>query len=379
MTVKFIHTSDWQLGITRHFLPPEAQARYSEARLEAVRAIAALAREEGCSFVVVAGDVFESNQMDRQNVIRALDAMAGFGMPLYLLPGNHDHDNAASVYRSAAFLEHRPENVVVLSTSDTVVVPGVDVEVIGAPWDSRQPLLDLVAKTCSSLSRSEGPLRVLVAHGAIDEGSPDPEDPSLISLSAAQDAVTSGCVNYIALGDRHSVTEVGQTQRIWYSGTPVATDFGEDQPNRALVVELGFESVSVTARAVGAWAFVRKAFDVNGAEEVDLVGEWLGGIEDKRTTVVKLSFIGTLNLTQKARLDSVLEHYADLFAALETWERQTELVVLPDEQDLQELGLTGFAAATLEELRAQASTGSEQAAVAQDAMSLLYRLAGGGS
>ena len=328
---------------------------------------------------MVAGDVFESNQMDRQNVIRALDAMAGFAMPLYLLPGNHDHDNAASVYRSAAFLEHCPDNVVVLSTSDAVVVPGADVEVIGAPWDSRQPLLDLVAKTCSSLSRSEGPLRVLVAHGAIDEGSPDPEDPSLISLSAAQDAVTSGCVNYIALGDRHSVTEVGQTQRIWYSGTPLATDFGEDQPNRALVVELGFESVAVTARAVGAWAFVRKAFDVNGADEVDLVDEWLGGIEDKRTTVVKLSFIGTLNLTQKARLDSVLEHYADLFAALETWERHTELVVLPDEQDLQELGLTGFAAATLEELRAQASTGSEQAAVAQDAMSLLYRLAGGGS
>jgi DNA repair exonuclease SbcCD nuclease subunit len=378
VTVKFIHTSDWQLGITRHFLPPEAQARYSEARLDAVRAIAALAREEDCSFVVVAGDVFESNQMDRQGVIRALDAMAGFDVPVYLLPGNHDHDNAASVYRSPAFQQHCPSNVTVLDTSDAVVVPGIGVEVIGAPWDSRQPLLDLVAKTCSGLSRSEGPLRVLVAHGAIDEGSPDPQNPSLISLSAAEDAVTSGCVNYIALGDRHSVTPVGQTNRIWYSGTPVATDFGEEEPNSALVVELDFEAIAVTARSVGAWTFVRRAFDVNGPDEVSLVDEWLGGIEDKRTTVVKVSFIGTLNLTQKSHLDSVLEHYSDLFAALDTWERQTELVVLPDEQDLQELGLSGFAAATLEELRAQASAGGEQAAVAQDAMSLLYRLAGGG-
>jgi len=84
---RFIHTGDWQLGMTRHFLSPDAQARYSEARLEAVRDIAKLARAEGCSFVTVSGDVFESNHLDRQVVVRALDAMAAFDVPVYLLPG----------------------------------------------------------------------------------------------------------------------------------------------------------------------------------------------------------------------------------------------------------------------------------------------------
>src|ERR1035438_4326805 len=112
--VRFLHTGDWQLGMTRHFLSADAQARYSEARLDAIRRIAALARTEGCAFVIVSGDVFESNHLDRQVVIRSLDAMAAFDVPLYLLPGNHDPINAGSVYRSAAFQDHCPEQVDVL-------------------------------------------------------------------------------------------------------------------------------------------------------------------------------------------------------------------------------------------------------------------------
>jgi DNA repair exonuclease SbcCD nuclease subunit len=377
-TIRFIHTGDWQLGITRHFLSVEAQARYSEARLDAIRSIAKLARDEECSFVVVGGDVFDSNHLDRQTIIRALDAMASFTVPVYLLPGNHDSDNAASVYRSSAFLEHRPANVVVLDTPDPVAVPGTAAEVVGAPWNSKQPLSDLVAATCSTLVPPDAVLRVLVAHGAIDEGNPDPTNPSLICLGKARNAVACGCVHYIALGDRHSLTEVGETGRIWYAGTPLATDFGEEKPNHVLLVELDQESISVEPRQVGSWSFLRRVFDVNNRDEVDAVSEWLTTIAEKRNTVVKLSFVGTLSLIEKARLDAILEHFSDLFAALETWERQTDLAVLPDDGDLRDLGLTGFAADTLQELRVQAASRGESGEVAQDALSLLYRLAGGG-
>ena len=72
---KFLHTADWQLGMTRHFLSDEAQARFTAARIEAITTIGALAVQEGCSFVVVGGDVFESNQVERQVVVRSLEAM----------------------------------------------------------------------------------------------------------------------------------------------------------------------------------------------------------------------------------------------------------------------------------------------------------------
>ena len=40
---KFLHTADWQLGMTRHFLSDEAQARFTAARIEAITTIGALA------------------------------------------------------------------------------------------------------------------------------------------------------------------------------------------------------------------------------------------------------------------------------------------------------------------------------------------------
>jgi DNA repair exonuclease SbcCD nuclease subunit len=82
--VRLIHSADWQIGMTRHFLTPEAQNRYSEARLESIRSIAELATREACDFVVIGGDVFESNQLDRQVASRALDAMAAFNVPVFL-------------------------------------------------------------------------------------------------------------------------------------------------------------------------------------------------------------------------------------------------------------------------------------------------------
>ncbi len=51
--VRFLHTGDWQLGMTRRFLPAEAQARYTQDRLDAVERLGRLASEENCRFRVV--------------------------------------------------------------------------------------------------------------------------------------------------------------------------------------------------------------------------------------------------------------------------------------------------------------------------------------
>ncbi len=98
---RFLHSADWQLGMTRHFLSEEAQARFSQDRLDAVRALGRLARDEACEFVVVAGDVFESNQVDRRTIARAIEALRAIDVPVYLLPGNHDPLDAASVVSGA--------------------------------------------------------------------------------------------------------------------------------------------------------------------------------------------------------------------------------------------------------------------------------------
>ena len=113
--MRFIHTADWQLGMTRHFLNGDAQPRYSAARRDAVRALGDVAAETGAEFVVVAGDVFEHNQLDPRVVSQSLEAMRAIGIPVYLLPGNHDPLDASSVYTSALFIAEQPANVHVLA------------------------------------------------------------------------------------------------------------------------------------------------------------------------------------------------------------------------------------------------------------------------
>ena len=50
--VRFLHTSDWQLGMTRHYLEGEAQSRYTGDRVETIRRIGELARARGWASVV---------------------------------------------------------------------------------------------------------------------------------------------------------------------------------------------------------------------------------------------------------------------------------------------------------------------------------------
>jgi DNA repair exonuclease SbcCD nuclease subunit len=373
--VTFLHTGDWQLGMTRRFLSDEALARFSAARLASIRAIGEIAAARGCDFVVCAGDVFEHNAVDRQVVLRALEALSSVRVPVYLLPGNHDPLDAASVYRSATFSAHAPAHVHVLDGSQVHrPVPGIEVH--GAPWTSKRPLSDLVAERCAGFSADPDVRRVLVAHGAIDRGAPDPDDPALIGLEAVEGLLDDGCLHYLALGDRHSCTDVGRTGRVRYAGAPEPTDFDETDPGKVLVVSLADDSCQVEPVQVGTWRFVRRHLDLSGAEDVDAVETWLAAQPDKTTTIVRLSWVGTLPLRESARLEAMVAHFADIYASVHVWERACDLAVLADDTDFSDLGLAGFAERTVEDLRAQAQGTGDEATSARDALALLYRLAG---
>ena len=375
--VKFLHTADWQLGMTRHFLAGEAQARFDGARIDVIRTIGTLAVDEGCGFVVVCGDVFESNQVNRPVILRAFEAMSATPqVTFYLLPGNHDPLDASSVYTSRTFVEHKPDNVVVLEDSNPVEAAS-GVELVPAPWFTKRPLTDLVADACDLLEDGDA-VRIAVGHGAVDTLSPDKSNPALISLSTLEERIERGQIHYVALGDRHSTTDVGTTGRVWYSGAPEPTDYDEVRPGNVLVVELEADRIQVQERPIGDWRFLSDERELTSEEDLDNLEKWLDSVDSKERTIVKLALIGQLSLAQKARLDRLLEHHSELLAALETWERRSELVVVPDDTDLDKLELSGFAREAAEDLSGLAESGN-QAEAARDALALLHRLAGADS
>src|ERR1700712_4087294 len=270
--MRFVHTADWQLGMTRHFLNGEAQPRYSAARRDVVAGLGPLVAETGAEFVVVAGDVFEHNQLAPRDVSQSLEAMRAIGVPVYLLPGNHDPLDASSVYTSALFLKERPSNVTVLDRDGVHEVrPGV--KIVAAPWRSKAPTTELVGEVLAGLS-DDGATRILVGHGGVDILDPDPDKPSVIPLSALESALARGAVHYVALGDKHSRTQVGSSGRIWYSGSPEVTNYDdiEPDPGHVLLVDIDEDDplrpVRVDAQHIGRWRFVTLCRTVDSSRDV---------------------------------------------------------------------------------------------------------------
>jgi DNA repair exonuclease SbcCD nuclease subunit len=382
--MRFLHTADWQLGMTRHFLSGDAQPRYSAARRDAVTGLGALAAEVGAEFVVVAGDVFEHNQLAPQVIGQSLEAMRAVGIPVYLLPGNHDPLDASSVYTSALFTAECPDNVVVLDRAGVHQVrPGL--EIVAAPWRSKAPTNDLVAEVLADLPPAPV-TRVLVAHGGVDVLDPDRDKPSLIRLSELDDALAGGAVHYVALGDKHSLTHVGSSGRVWYSGSPEVTNFDdvESNPGHVLIVDIDESdprrAVAVTPRHIGHWRFVTLQCQVDTSRDIADLDMNLDLMTEKDRAVVRLALTGSLTVTDRAALDACLDKYARLFAWLGLWERHTDLAVIPADGEFTDLGIGGFAAAAVDELVASARAGDTESAVdAQAALALLLRLADKGA
>ena len=376
--MRFLHTADWQLGMTRHFLNGEAQPRYSAARREAVVAVGALAAASGAEFVVVAGDVFEHNQLAPREISQSLEAMRTIGVPVFLLPGNHDPLDAASVYTSALFTDECPSHVTVLDRAGVHPVrPGL--ELVAAPWRSKAPTSDLIGDVLDGLP-ADGVTRIVVGHGAVDLIDPGKDKPSLIRLAAVEAALARGAVHYVALGDKHSRTSVGTTGRVWYSGSPEVTNYDdiEADSGHALVVDIDDDDprrpVRVGAERLGRWRFVTLTRSVDDSRDIADLDLNLDLMPDKDRTVVRLGLTGSLTVTDKARLDACLDRYSRVFAALSVWERGTDIAVLPADGEFDDLGIGGFAAAAVDELVELARTDGDGADDARAALALLLRL-----
>jgi DNA repair exonuclease SbcCD nuclease subunit len=328
--------------MTRHFLEEEAQARFTQARFDAVRAIGKLAQEEHASFVLVCGDVFESNLVERKTVLRALEAMASISVPVFLLPGNHDPLDAASVFRSSTFESKKPPNVHLLADTKPVAIePGV--ELVGAPWHTKRPLTDLVSQAVNQIPRSAGVIRIVAGHGDLDSLSPNQDNPALISSREVELAIREGLIHYVALGERHSVTRGSDTDRVWFSGTPEATDYLEEKSGCALIVDLSPSQCQVHERKTGSWQFVHRSLEFSTDADINQLESFLKDTVNKDKTIVRLGLKGVLSLEGRARLDELIQEHQNLFAAIVVWERESNIVLKPTDLDLEKLSLSGFA------------------------------------
>lgn len=382
-SVTFIHSSDFQIGKEYWFLRGEAQARYAEARNDAIAALGRLATESGAQFIVVAGDVFEYNALSAQAQRRAKEELERLPVPVYLLPGNHDPLVADAILRKV-----EGGNVHVLDTSEPVEVEveGGIVELVGAPYLTKRATHDIVAAALEPLEPSDR-IRILVGHGQVSSRAAEPA-PDVIDLPTVEAALAAGTVDYVALGDTHSTMSLGSTGAVWFSGAPETTDFhvldgdkGENASGNALVVRVKKKpagspagapraSVEVDSHRVGAWTFDALFAHANSEDDVRAFLDTLEAYPDKKRTVIKYGLAGTISLSAQQALEDGIARWAPVFAALYERDRTMDLVVEPQPEEIADLGLRGYAAHALEELVEDMAHDP----IARDAANLLFRL-----
>ncbi|MFC9692878.1 exonuclease SbcCD subunit D [Kribbella sp. NPDC056951] len=369
-SITFLHSSDWQLGMLRRFLGPDGQARWGQARLDAVARIGEVAERTGAAFVVVTGDVFEHNQVERQTILRACEALKRIAVPVVLLPGNHDALEPGSLWTSSQWQAHAPDHVIVLTdTTPIEIVPGV--EVVGAPWRSRRPTSDPAAAAYTNLEPAPpGTTRILLVHGQLTSLSGGMSEVPPIDQPALEAAVATKKVQYVGLGDRHSTTKV--TDRIWFSGTQEVTTPEETDPGNVLKVTVSQSSIDVEPIRVGAWHMVDHRVELFDEESLKALEDWFAELPDKERTYVRLAGDGSLSLPLLSRLDTMIDVQGEAFASVEKWAKFWTVRPAPDAADLDALQLSGPARAAMEELR-QALAGGDESAGA--ALSLMHRLA----
>ena len=100
--MKFIHSADWQIGkVFKQFGPKEENLR--RARLDAIENIGRLAINEGINYVLVAGDVYDSEAPSELTFHAPFERMKLFPrVHWHLLPGNHDPHRPQGIWERAA-------------------------------------------------------------------------------------------------------------------------------------------------------------------------------------------------------------------------------------------------------------------------------------
>jgi len=194
--MRFVHTSDWQLGMKAAHVGKAAE-KVRAARLEAIRNIQQLAREENVDFVLIAGDTFEDHGVGRKLVAEVGDLLAGFDCEVYLIPGNHDPWTLGGVWDHAC--ERWSKRIHVLAEPKVVEVKGGYLYPcpLTQRWSDQDPTEWIPRE-------SRDGIRIGLAHGSLKSPLWEGQQNHPIAIDAAQRAG----LDYLALGDWHSVKEV---------------------------------------------------------------------------------------------------------------------------------------------------------------------------
>jgi DNA repair protein SbcD/Mre11 len=262
--VRLLHTADWHIGKVLR----GADRRDEQARV--LKQIAKIAVEEKVDAVLIAGDIYDSvspTAESQRMVVQTLLALARRRIEVVLIAGNHDHGptleaykplmDAAGIYvygvaRPAdsggihtftARSTHEKVNVAVLPfLSQRYAVRAAEI-IANTPaanvGEYEQLLRDVILNLTGGFT--DDAVNIFMAHltctGALTGGGGERAAQTIFEYHVPA-SVFPADAHYVALGHLHRQQKVDAACPVYYSGSPFAVDFGEqDNTQVVLLVE----------------------------------------------------------------------------------------------------------------------------------------------
>ena len=303
--VRFLHTADWQIGMKLTGFGAMGE-RIRGERLSAAERALRMAQENRTDFILITGDLFEDNSVDRALIQKVVDILKRAHCPVFIIPGNHDPLVPGSVWEDRSW--QAAENVVVFRENAPYPLPGA--VLYPCPLAEKQSAKD---PTAWIHAEDEERIAIGLAHGSV-EGAPIGEWDHPIP----RDAAARSGLDYLALGHWHSFAVFGaegSAGRMAYPGTHEATSFGERDSGNVSLVEIDGRGAapSVTPVRTGALSWVTVDERISRSDDLQSILSRIREMENAESTLLKLQLSGFITPEGRERLDDIERVVASRF------------------------------------------------------------------
>ncbi len=310
--IKFIHTADLHLdtpfkGLT--LWNPGLAARLKDATYRSFRNIIDLCISEKVDFLLIAGDIFDSENMSLAAQIRfsgELKRLSDKCIPTYFICGNHD--NLESWDKSFGL----PPYVYRFGSSDIEIITfsrngEVIADIYGISYQSSYITENISLKY--RRSANPAPISIAMLHGMADiVGKDDRFAPfSLKDLDKKS-------FDYWALGHVHKGRVLNENPPVVYPGNPQGRDFGETGQKGCYLVEISAGHKQIMQFVpVQNLRFEEVVIDLTGQDNVSIMGMLVDQAKEELiASDSNTSFILRIRLTGRTKLHSHLSKPGEL-------------------------------------------------------------------
>lgn len=239
--MKFLHTSDWHLGMTFR-----GGISYRDDQKYAINKICQIAVDEKVDGILLAGDVFDKS-IASQEALQLYDEVmtyicATLNIPVYLIAGNHD--GAERISQCNELLKKSGLYIAGALEEKPYVVNEGDVDIYLLPWISTDKVRTTYPEESEGISSMEdayklvldkyrdsfipGHKNILVSHAFIINAETSTSDRAAeVGHATMVGSYVFDGFDYVALGHLHGPQKINE--HIRYSGTPMAYSFGKEE------------------------------------------------------------------------------------------------------------------------------------------------------